>query len=81
MDVQHVFGVLDGCDVEEARQMTMADKGKETYALMATRVAGVHGSSLSGDGKDKDNVVALEEDYVIDRTGPFLSVKFSDRVL
>ncbi|KAK8489447.1 hypothetical protein V6N11_000382 [Hibiscus sabdariffa] len=80
MEVENVFGALDGCGVAEALPMAMADKRKETYASMAAKVSGAHDSLLGGGADDKDNVVVSVEEFVIDHYGPFPTLKFSECV-
>ncbi|KAK8512132.1 hypothetical protein V6N12_031860 [Hibiscus sabdariffa] len=54
-------------------------KENETYASMVSKGTGSAGVSSSV-GIGKDDVVVLADDFVIDRSGPYPSVKFSDRV-
>ncbi|KAK8568619.1 hypothetical protein V6N12_007167 [Hibiscus sabdariffa] len=50
----------------------MGTKSKETYASMIAKGTGTMRGSAVG-GKSKDEVVVLEEDYVIDRSEPYPS--------
>ncbi|KAK8557683.1 hypothetical protein V6N12_009910 [Hibiscus sabdariffa] len=71
---------------ESARQEAVEDssgglvEGKESYASMAARNSGVLGKSSTSCGFSDDDIVVLEDDYVIDHSGAIPSIKFSDRV-
>ncbi|KAL4302118.1 hypothetical protein GQ457_10G024680 [Hibiscus cannabinus] len=79
MEVQQtVIGYVQEDDVEK-RVSNQGAKGVETYATMVSKGTG-NGEISSSGGFGKDYVVVLADDFVIDRSGPFPSVKFSDRV-
>ncbi|KAK8593998.1 hypothetical protein V6N12_046069 [Hibiscus sabdariffa] len=57
--------------------------GSKTKATYASKVAGVVRDSDYGDndhGIQSEEIVVLDDDYVIDREGPFPSIKFSEKV-
>ncbi|KAE8702157.1 hypothetical protein F3Y22_tig00110500pilonHSYRG00187 [Hibiscus syriacus] len=85
-DMAEASGMNEVEEIESAIQKETGDKpeieirGKATYASMVANTSRARKTLNTGCGINDDEIVVLDEDYVIDKSGAFPTIKFSEKV-
>ncbi|KAK9037220.1 hypothetical protein V6N11_022139 [Hibiscus sabdariffa] len=80
MDVQGYIHVVDASKAVGDMEPMSTGFDKLSYAKMVAKNPAVTDNSSLSTGLPMDDVIVLEEDYIIYMNAPFPSIKFSDRV-